>query len=174
MKFKLEEAVPVLCQTPATLRSMLAELPDRWVESSGDRSYWHPYDVMGHLVHGERTDWIPRARIILDSGESRAFDPFDREAMFTESEGKSLDDLLDEFEQLREQNLATLEAWQLNEADLDKKGTHPELGQVTLGQLLATWTAHDLGHIVQISRVMARKYTNEVGPWIEYMGVLNR
>ena len=143
MKFNLDEAIPVLRQTPTTLRSLLAGLPERWVESSGDPSFWHPYDVVGHLVHGERTDWIPRARIILEVGESQTFDSFDREAMFVESEGKSLGDLLDEFEQLREQNLVTLEYWQLSEEDLRKKGAHPELGPVTLGHLLATWTAHD-------------------------------
>ena len=174
MKLELEEAIPVLRQTPTTLRSLLVGLPNRWVESSGDPSNWHPYDVVGHLVHGERTDWIPRARIILDKGESQAFDPFDRVAMFDESGGKSLGDLLDEFELLREKNLATLESWQLSEEDLHRKGTHPELGPVTLGQLLATWTTHDLNHIFQISRVMARKYTDEVGPWIEYLGVLSR
>ena len=172
MKFNLDEAIPVLRQTPTTLRSLLAGLPERWVESSGDPIFWHPYDVVGHLVHGERTDWIPRARIILEVGESQTFDSFDREAMFAESKGKSLGDLLDEFELLREQNLETLDSWQLSEEDLRKKGAHPELGSVTLGHLLATWTAHDLGHIIQISRVMARKYIDEVGPWTRYLSVL--
>ncbi len=172
MKFRLEEAIPILRQTPKTLRSLLAGLPERWVESSGDPGFWHPYDVLGHLVHGERTDWIPRARIILEIGESQTFDSFDREAMFVESEGKSLGDLLDEFEQLREQNLVTLDSWQLSEEDLQKKGAHPELGPVTLGHLLATWTVHDLGHIIQISRGMAHKYTDEVGPWTRHLSVL--
>lgn len=174
MKFQLEEAVPVLRQTPATVHSLLAGLPERWVESSGDRESWHPYDIVGHLVHGERADWIPRARIVLEHGTERSFEPFDREAQFEDSKDKTLGILLDEFESLRHQNLVTLESWDLSETDLDKEGLHPDFGPVTLRQLLATWAVHDLNHIFQISRVMARNYTDEVGPWIEYLGVLGR
>ena len=172
MKFELEEAVSILRQTPVTLRSLLAELPDTWVQSSGDPSSWHPYDIVGHLIHGERADWIPRARIILEQGTERAFDPFDREAMFEASRGRSLKTLLDEFETLRDRNLGTLESWNLSESDLDRVGIHPDFGQVTLGQLLSTWAVHDLNHIFQITRVMARNYRNEVGPWIQHLAVL--
>ena len=173
MKFQLEEAIPVLRRTPATLRSLLAGLPEVWVASSGDRDSWHAYDIVGHLVHGEQADWIPRARIILEHGTQKPFEPFDREVQFEDSEGKTLATLLDEFESLRGQNLVRLESWDLSEADLDKKGTHPDFGQVTFGQLLATWTVHDLNHIFQICRVMARNYTDEVGPWIDYLAVLH-
>jgi hypothetical protein len=171
-EFELQEAVSILRQTPATLRSLLVELPERWVESSGDRSNWHPYDILGHLIHGERADWIPRARIILEQGTERAFDPFDREAMFDASRGKDLDTLLTEFGALRKSNLEILDSWHLSESDFEKEGIHPDFGPVTLGQLLSTWAVHDLNHIFQITRVIARNYREEVGPWIKHLAVL--
>lgn len=171
-EFELQEAVSILRQTPATLRSLLVELPERWVESSGDRSNWHPYDILGHLIHGERADWIPRARIILEQGTERAFDPFDREAMFDASRGKDLDTLLTEFGALRKSNLEILDSWHLSESDFEKEGIHPDFGPVTLGQLLSTWAVHDLNHIFQITRVIACNYREEVGPWIKYLAVL--
>lgn len=171
-EFELQEAVSILRQTPATLRSLLVELPERWVESSGDRSNWHPYDILGHLIHGERADWIPRARIILEQGTERAFDPFDREAMFDASRGKDLDTLLTEFGALRKSNLEILDSWHLSESDFEKEGIHPDFGPVTLGQLLSTWAVHDLNHIFQITRVIACNYREEVGPWIKHLAVL--
>ena len=172
MKFELEEATSVLRRTPATLSSLLAGLPARWVESADDPLHWRPYDIVGHLIHGEKTDWIPRARRILEEGTQRPFEPFDREAMFEASRGRSLEALLEELHALRNENLGTLSAWGLTARDLDREGVHPDFGRVTLGQLLASWVVHDLNHLFQIARVMARDYENEVGPWIEYLGVL--
>ena len=136
------------------------------------KAEWQPYDVVGHLIHGEETDWIPRARIILEQGEDRTFVPFDRFAQFERSEGKSLDELLDEFAALRAENLETLRAWNLTSAQLDLRGMHPELGESTLRQLLATWVVHDLNHIRQIVTAMAGRYGGEVGPWREYLSIL--
>jgi hypothetical protein len=134
---------------------------------------WSPFDVVGHLIHGEHTDWIPRARIILEHGEARAFDKFDRFAQFTASDGRTLGSLLDEFASMRRENLRQLESMHLTDADLDRRGRHPELGVVTLRQLLATWVAHDLDHVVQISRVLARQYADEVGPWRAYLRIIS-
>lgn len=172
MEFELSQAIAVLERTPSALRALLNGLPANWVDSSGDREAWRPYDVLGHLIHGERSDWIPRARIILDQGESHPFEPFDRVAMFEESRGKTLEELLDEFERRRGENLERLASWQLSAEDLDKSGRHPELGRVTLRQLLATWSVHDLNHLAQISRAMASEYADEVGPWKEYLSIL--
>ncbi len=132
---------------------------------------WSPYVIVGHLIHGERADWIPRARIILAQGPQRHFTPYDRFAQFRESEGKSLTDLLDDLTHLRAENLATLAGWRLTDAQLSLKGEHPEFGPVTLGQLLATWVAHDLGHVAQTARVMAKQYETEIGPWKKYFSV---
>jgi hypothetical protein len=169
---ELDEAVAVLARTPGTLRSMLEGLPPRWTESNEGGETWSPFNVVGHLIHGERADWIPRARIIIEAGEARPFTPFDRFAQFRESEGKSLAELLDEFEALRRESLAALAGFELGEADLAKTGTHPDLGRVTLGELLATWVAHDLDHVVQIARTMAKQYASEVGPWRAYLSVV--
>lgn len=174
MDFDLNAGVAVLERTPATLRALLAGLPSDWVHATEGPETWSPFDVVGHLVHGERTDWIPRARLILEQGDDRRFTPFDRFAQFRESEGKSLIQLLDELARLRQENLATLDGWDLTDAQLDLKGAHPELGTVTLRQLLATWAAHDLGHINQISRVMAKQYRAAVGPWRAYLSVMER
>jgi uncharacterized damage-inducible protein DinB len=172
VNFTLDEALPVLRRTPAVLRAWLGDLPDSWTASNEGPDTWSPYDIVGHLIHGERTDWIPRTELLLAHGESRPFTPFDRFAQFKESRGKSLDELLDTFAELRAQNLARLESLRLTLADLERRGQHPELGPVTLGQLLATWVAHDLNHLGQIARVMGRQYTGAVGPWLAYLPLL--
>jgi hypothetical protein len=172
--FRIDEGVAILTRTPATLDALLRGLPDRWIHAHEGGDTWSPFDVMGHLIHGERTDWIPRARIILEHGESRAFDTFDRFAQFEESKGKTLDSMLDEFAGLREESLRTLSAMNLTDADLERRGRHPQLGEVTLGQLLACWTTHDLGHVAQIVRAMAKQYTVAVGPWEQYLSILRR
>jgi hypothetical protein len=174
MNFDVAEAVRVLERMPGILRSMLHELPEGWTTCNEGPNTFSAFDNVGHLIHGERTDWIPRARIILARGESRRFEPFDRFAQQRESEGKSLDQLLDEFAQLRAENLNTLRGWQLDDEHLELEGEHPELGAVTLRQLLATWVAHDLGHVAQIARVMAKRYKQDVGPWRAYLPVLDR
>src|ERR1700726_4970655 len=171
-EFSLADATAVLARTPASLDALLRGLPQNWVRSNEGKDTWSAFDIVGHLIVGERTDWMPRARIILEHGEARAFDPFDRFAQAKESRGKSLDQLLDEFAHLRTENLAALQALNLQPEDLTRRGTHPELGVVTLSQLLATWTVHDLTHLHQLSRVMAHQYRDAVGPWSAYLGVL--
>ena len=168
----LDEVVGVLQRTPASLTALLSGLPDVWISATEGEGTWSPYDVIGHLIHGERTDWIPRARHIL-AGETRPFEPFDRIAQFTESHGKSLSELLETFGNLRRQNVATLLEMNLTSADLGRKGLHPELGEVTLGQLLATWAVHDLDHVAQIARTMAKVYSDSVGPWSAYLSILH-
>ncbi len=172
IEFSLDDTVEILRSTPDTLWVLLAGLSDGWTSANEGPDTWSPFDVVGHLIHGEKTDWIPRARIILEHGESRAFTPFDRFAQLQESKGKSLAVLLEEFADLRAENLQALENMQLTEADLGRTGRHPELGTVTLQQLLATWAVHDLGHIAQIARVMSMQYKDEVGPWSAYLRVI--
>jgi len=172
MEYELEQAKEVLRSTPATLNSLLRHLSDPWIFQNEGPETWSPYDVLGHLIHGEETDWIPRARMILEYGETRVFEPFDRFAMFEKSEGKSMAELLDTFAQLRTLSLQELDAMNLTPEMLDKRGKHPELSVVSLKQLLATWVVHDLGHLRQVVRVMAKQYTNEVGPWKKYLPVL--
>ena len=174
MEFQLDHAKEVLRRTPATLNSLLRGLPEGWVLSNEGGDTWSPFDVVGHLIHGEEADWIPRARIILEHGEGRAFEPFDRFAMFEASKGKSLGELLDRFERLRGESLRELEGMNLTPELLEKRGRHPELGVVTLGQLLSTWVVHDLGHVAQVVRVMAKQYGEAVGPWRAYLSVLGR
>lgn len=174
MNFTLDAAIPVLRQTPQTLRALLATLPPDWIHATEGPETWSPFDVVGHLIHGERTDWIPRARIILAQGVERTFTPFDRFAQFEESRGKSLDALLDSFARERAANIALLESWQLTDAQLALEGVHPAFGAVTLRQLLATWVTHDLNHIAQIVRVMAKQYRTAVGPWRQYLSILDR
>ena len=171
-EFHLDESVAVLTRTPATLDALLRGMPDLWVRRNEGNDTWSAFDIVGHLIFGERTDWIPRARIILQQGETRAFDPFDRFAQFKESQGKSLEQLLDEFARLRKENLAALRTLNLQPEDLKRRGKHPELGVVTLAELLATWAMHDLTHLHQLSRVMASQYRQTVGPWSAYLGVL--
>jgi hypothetical protein len=151
---------------------MLRDLPDSWTSATEGPGTWSPYVVVGHLIHAEKTDWITRLTIILEHGPSRPFDHFDREAQFRDSKGRSLPQLLDEFSTLRSENLDRLRARNLQPSQLDKEGTHPELGTVTARQLLATWTAHDLAHTVQIARVMAKRYKQEVGPWAAFLSVM--
>ncbi|MFN0108969.1 MAG: DinB family protein [Blastocatellia bacterium] len=172
MEFYLNDAVALLTKTPSVLRAMFEQLPSQWVNNNEGENTWSPFDVLGHLIQGEQTDWIPRAKIIVEFGESRVFDAFDRLAQFEHSRGKTVDDLLAEFESLRQSSLAELNAMNLTEADLQKTGTHPEFGRITLEQLLATWVTHDLSHMAQISRTMAKQYTEAVGPWRAYLSVL--
>lgn len=172
MEFSFDDALPILRTTPAVLRAWLSPLPQSWTMATEGPDTWSAFDVVGHLIHGERTDWIPRVGLLLAHGESRAFTPFDRFAQFHDSRGKSLLQLLDTFAELREWNVARLESFHLVPADLDRRGCHPELGPVTLGQLLATWVAHDLNHLGQIARVMGRQYTETVGPWLAYLPLL--
>jgi len=171
-EFSLTEATAVLTRTPATLDALLRGLPQTWVRRNEGKDTWSAFDIVGHLIVGERTDWMPRARIILERGEARPFDPFDRFAQEKESQGKSLEQLLDEFARLRRENLAALQALNLQPEDLARRGRHPALGVVTLSQLLATWAVHDLTHVHQLSRVMAHQYRDAVGPWSAYLGVL--
>ncbi|HZR30374.1 MAG TPA: DinB family protein [Terriglobales bacterium] len=170
----ISESVEVLKRTPKALTAMLSGLPDVWLHCNEGESTWSAYDVIGHLIHGELTDWIPRLQIILKSGESRPFTPFDRSAQFKASQGKSMKQLLREFAKLRRKNLAVLTRLKLTSADLKLRGMHPELGPVTLGQLISTWVVHDMTHINQISRVLAKRFNEEVGPWQAYLSVLTR
>jgi len=174
MDFDLSSGLAVLHRTPWTVRTMLAGIPAAWTIANEGPDTWSPYDIVGHLIHGERTDWVPRAEIILAQGPNRRFTPFDRFAQFRDSQGKSLEELLDEFARLRSENLMTLRDWRLTESELALEGEHPELGAVTLRQLLASWVAHDLGHIAQIARVMARQYRDAIGPWRAYLTIMDR
>jgi hypothetical protein len=169
----LDEAVAVLSRTPATLDALLRGLPHGWIEAHEGGETWSPFDVVGHLIHGEETDWLARLRIILDHGEARPFDKFDRTAQFQASQGRTIDVLLDEFATLRAKNLGELAALRLVPADLARTGTHPAFGRVTLGQLLATWVAHDLDHVIQIARVIGRQYSDAVGPWRAYLRIIS-
>lgn len=172
MEYQFDEALSVLRRTPAVLRALLLDLPDPWIAATEGPGTWSPFDVVGHLIHGERTDWMPRVEHMLRRGDAVAFPAFDREAMFNASKGLSLGELLDTFGRLRAGNLDRLAALGLTEADLARPGRHPELGAVTLGQHLATWMAHDLNHIGQVVRVMARQYSAAVGPWKAYLSIL--
>lgn len=172
MPFDLESAQAILRRTPRILDAWLCDLPEPWVRLTEEEKTWSAFDVLGHLIHGEEADWIPRARMILQHGTDQAFEPFDRFAQFRLSEGKSTAQLLDMFSTLRERSLSALAELRLTPELLAKEGRHPALGVVTLQQLLSTWVAHDLDHLVQIGRVMAKGYTEEVGPWRAYLGVL--
>ena len=174
MEFDLQQGVSVLERTPHVLRELLLGLSSEWIDATEGPDTWSPYVIVGHLIHGERSDWIPRAQIIRAQSVSRTFDPYDRFAQFHESAGKSLENLLDEFAALRAQNIVTLTNWELTDAALSLQGTHPAFGAVSLRQLLATWVAHDLGHIAQTTRVMAKQYRDAVGPWRAYLPVMDR
>jgi hypothetical protein len=171
MTFDVEEGMQVLSRTPDTLRALLSGLPDRLQRGDEGPDTFTPYDVVGHLIHGEHTDWIPRARRILEHGESRPFEPFDRFAHLDGDRSRTLDELLDEFEELRDRNLGSLRDMMAGAPDLGARGLHPELGSVTLGELLATWVAHDLTHLIQIARTLARQYEELVGPWRAYLSL---
>lgn len=174
MQFQLNQAIEVLSRTPKVVRAMLTGLSEPWVRNNYGPETFSPFDVVGHLLHGEKTDWMTRVRIILDHGPSKAFAPFDRYAMYEESIGKSINQLLDEFETYRTKNLSDLTALNLTPDKLDLKGMHPALGTVTLRQLLSTWVVHDLGHLHQIAKCMAWQYRENVGPWKEYLTILPR
>lgn len=174
MQFQLDQAVEVLSRTPGVLRAMLTVASEPWVRNNYGPDTFSPFDVVGHLIHGEKTDWMARARIILEHGVAKPFAPFDRYAMFEVSKGQSIDQLLDEFELLRTKNVSDLTKFDLTPTDLDRKGTHPALGTVTLRQLLSTWVVHDLGHLHQIAKCMAWQYRENVGPWKEYLTILPR
>ena len=168
----LEETVSLLAHTPAALDALLRGLPEAWTRRNEGEGTWSVFDIVGHLIDGERVNWMPRAKWILQHGESETFVPFDRGGHKRESEGKSLEELLDGFARLRSENLNTLRGWNLSQEKLELRGRHPAFGVVTLSQLLATWAVHDLTHLHQISRVMAHPYREAVGPWSKYLGVL--
>ena len=173
MEFNIQSAVKVLERTPDVIETMLKNLPDEWIMVNEGGESWSAYDIVGHYIHGEKTDWIPRMEIILSDDQEKHFVPFDRFAQFTDSKGKSLDQLLDKFKKLRLQNLEQLKSVKFTNDLLNRTGIHPKFGSVTLRQLLAAWVVHDLTHIYQVSRVMAKQYEIEVGPWKEFLGVLN-
>jgi len=173
MEFNLQDIIALLTRTPAVLNALLRYLPETWTLANEGANTWSPFDIVGHLVHGERTDWMPRARMILQAGETQTFAPFDRLGHVRAAQGESLKQLLEEFSSLRSQNLAELRALNLGSEDLARRGRHPALGVVTLAQLLATWSTHDLTHLHQISRVLAHQYLQAVGPWSVYLGVLH-
>ena len=174
MNFEVNRAIEILQQTPLAIEALLNGLSDEWISANEGKETWSPYDVVGHLIHGEKTDWIPRMEIILSKNGDKKFEPFDRFAMFKDSQGKSLQQLIDEFKKLREESLTALKAANLSEDDLLKTGIHPQFGSVTLKEHLSSWVVHDLAHISQITRVMAKQYSEEVGPWKEYLSILTR
>lgn len=172
MEQELQHTISLLTCTPAALDALLRDLPDTWTFRNEGENTWSAFDVVGHLIHAERTDWMPRVKTVLQFGETRAFEPFDRLGQVREIQGKSLGQLLDEFARLRSENLDQLRSLNLRQEDLERRGRHPALGAVTLSQLLATWAAHDLTHLHQISRIMAHQCREAVGPWSAYLGVL--
>lgn len=175
ISYSINDACAILGRTPAVLQTMLAGLPEKWLHNNEGADTWSPFDVVGHLLHGERTDWIPRLRKILGADPDNHFEPYDRFAQFHESKGKTIAAILEEFSELRRSNIELLRAAGITEADLDARiGIHPTFGAVTLRQLLSTWVAHDLSHIAQIARVMAKQYREEIGPWIAFLPVMTR
>jgi hypothetical protein len=172
IEHRLDDTISLLARTPAALDALLRDLPETWTFRNEGEDTWNAFEVIGHLIHGERTDWLPRVRTVLRFGETRAFEPFDRAGHVREIQGKSLAQLLDEFAAVRSHNLDELRALNLQQEDLARRGRHPALGTVTLSELLSTWAAHDLTHLHQISRVMAHQYREAVGPWRSYLGVM--
>jgi len=172
--YNLAESIEILSRTPVVLESLLQDMPASWAMNNEGKDTFSPFDVIGHLLHGEKADWVPRMEIILSDKIDKTFEPYDRFAQFRESEGKTLNQLLAEFKTCRSHNLKILRSKNLKEKDLLKTGTHPSFGSVTLQQLLSTWTVHDLSHIAQITRVMCKQYKEEVGPWINYLPILTR
>lgn len=172
MEHNLEHTISLLAHIPPALDALLRGLPEIWIFQNEGESTWSAFDVVGHLIHAERTNWLPRARTVLNCGDTQTFAPFDRWGHLKESQGKSMGQLLDEFARLRAESLAELRAWNLRPEDLDRRGQHPALGANTLSELLAAWATHDLTHLHQISRVMAHQYREAAGPWREYLGVL--
>ena len=172
MKFNLDDAIAILDRTPVALNSQLKDLPEDWVKQNEGAGTWSPYDVIGHLIHGEKTDWVVRTKVILFE-ENKEFVPFDRFAQMTADQSTSMNELLDDFSKLRRDNLNELRSFEISEDDLNMEGIHPEFGTISLRNMLSAWVAHDLGHIVQINRVMAKLYKEECGPWPKYLKVLN-
>ncbi|HLG38477.1 MAG TPA: DinB family protein [Chitinophagaceae bacterium] len=173
MNFEFEKSYEILERTPAVLKTLLSNQDDSWIMNNEGPDTFSPYDVIGHLIHGEKTDWRERTNMILEYGASKSFVPFDRFAQYEASKEKTLQQLLDEFERLRKENMYWFKSLKLSESDLDKKGLHPVLGEVSLRQLLSTWVVHDLTHIAQITRVMAKQYKEEIGPWTAFFRILN-
>lgn len=174
MQFDIQKSIEILSRTPAVIEALLKGVSSDWTNTNEGPETWSPYDIVGHLIHGEKTDWIPRMELILSDKSNKTFQPFDRFAQFEESKGKTLEQLLNTFKELRIQNITILQSKQITSSDLKKTGTHPAFGTVTLEQLLSCWVAHDLGHIAQISRVMAKQYKEAVGPWRQYLPVLDK
>ena len=174
MKFELDKSIEILERTPQVIEALLSGLSNEWLRNNEGENTWSPYDVVGHLIFGEKTDWIVRIKIILDESKNKLFEPFDRFAQLNEDQNKPIDALINEFKLLREKNLEELTSLKITSKDFNRIGIHPEFGEVTLEQLISTWVVHDLGHIAQISRVMSKQYTKEVGPWINYLGVLKK
>ena len=174
MLFNIDESLEILERTPLVLITLLNNLDEKWTSNNEGENTWSPYDVIGHLIHGEKTDWIPRMMIILGEDDNKNFVPFERFAQFEESRGKSLAELLEEFKKRRRESLTKLKSIILNEELLEKRGIHPEFGEVTLKQLLATWVVHDLAHLCQITRVMGKQYGQEIGPWVKYFSIFNK
>jgi len=174
MKFDIHDSIEILQRTPTILESYLSGLPDTWLKKNEGENTWSPYDIIGHLIFGEKTDWIPRAKLILSQSENRMFEPFDRFAQLKEDQNKPIAELLGDFKDLRVKNLEELKPLHISAKDLELTGMHPEFGEVTLEQLISTWVVHDLGHIAQISRVMAKQYAGNVGPWNAYLGILKK
>ena len=174
MKFDINKSIEILARTPTTIESLLTGLSDDWLRNNEGENTWSPYDIVGHLIYGEKTDWIPRARIILSKEGNKTFEPFDRFAQLREPQDRSIEELLHKFKVLRAENLQEVRSLQINDQKLSEQGVHPELGTVNLKELLAAWIVHDLGHISQITRVMAKQYGSEVGPWVKYLGILGR
>lgn len=174
MSFNLNKAIEILERSPIVLTSLLDGLSDEWIYTNEGEETWSPYDIIGHLIHGEKTDWIVRMELILSDGPDKTFTPFDRFAQFEQSKGKTLSQLLEEFQSLRKNNLIILKSKNITSDDLNKTGIHPAFGDTSLKQLLSTWVAHDLGHLAQVSRVMAKQYKYDVGPWRDYLPILDR
>lgn len=174
MNFDLNKSFEILERTPNTLESLLSGLSDDWIKNNEGEHTWSPYDVVGHLIFGEKTDWLVRIKTVLSNSNNKLFESFDRFAQLEKDQNKSIQELLEEFKLLRKKNLETLRSLNITQKDYSKTGVHPEFGEVTLEQLISTWVVHDLGHIAQISRVMAKQYKEGVGPWINYLGVLRK
>lgn len=174
MQFDLKRSIEILSRTPFVIETLLDGVSNEWLMNNEGENTWSPFDIIGHLIHGEKTDWITRMEIILSNDIDKSFSPFDRFAQFEVSKGKDFSQLIDTFKTLRKKNIEILIAKNISVNDLEKKGIHPVFGEVTLEALLATWTAHDLGHIAQIARVMAKQYTDEVGPWKQFLPILEK
>jgi hypothetical protein len=174
MNFSLDKSIEILDRTPSVIITLTKDLSSEWTDNNEGGDTWNVFDVIGHLIHGDRTDWIPRTEIILSDSDKKTFEPFDRFAQFETSKGKTLPELLEEFKKIRTSSIDKLKKLQINEGDLGKTGIHPTFGQVTLSQLLSTWVVHDLDHISQISRIMAKQYKELTGPWIEFLKILRQ